>query len=147
MPGILNGGPREPNRPATAGTGRRHRHGMRLMHDRRHGTLAAAAIGGAGFSSRPAWSPFRCALRKRRRLTGSRATRRLSTSFNRVLSRSRRTRSRSTRARSAFSRSSSRRNRAFSRRRSSIGSVGFCSARRLTRLLCQNFGLSTSQTR
>jgi len=92
-------GPGSRTAPPPAGTGRRHRHGMRLMHDRRHGTLAAAAIGGAGFSSRPAWSPFRCALRKRRRLTGSRATRRLSASFNRVFSRSRRTRSRSTRAR------------------------------------------------
>jgi hypothetical protein len=68
-------------------------------------------------------------------------------SFNRVFSRSRRARSRSTRARSAFSCSSSRRNRAFSRRRSSLESVGVCSARRLTRLLCQNSRLSTSQTR
>lgn len=33
------------------------------------------------------------------------------------------------------------------RRRSSIGSVGFCSARRLTRLLCQSLRQSTSQTR
>jgi hypothetical protein len=123
-------------RPAAAGTGRRHRQSC----------VSCTTAGTGRWPRRPYALPgLRPGRRGRRfgapfengaawRVPARRAA--SNSSFNRVFSRSRRARSRSTRTRSASDRSSSQRNRAFSRWSSSIGSVGFCSARPLTRLLC-----------
>ena len=74
---ILRGDMGLTHRAATAGTGRGHRHVVRLMHDGRDRALPAATIRRAPLAPRAARSPFRHALRERRRLARARAARRL----------------------------------------------------------------------
>jgi hypothetical protein len=144
---ILRGHMRVVHGGTTIGTGQRHRHVEPVVDNRWNGPPAVATVGGTGLPAGPTRVDRRGPFRERGRLPKARATRGVQLLPQPLVFPPNRSRSRSSRARSASTRSRSTRTRVNSSFSSSMISRGLRLAASLTRLLCQNSCVSTSQTR